>query len=335
MKGLILCAGKGKRLRPFTHSLPKTLLPVLNQPILIQCIQLLEESGITDIGIVVRPDQKPIIEYLAKIPRSVQVTFLYQTAPLGIANALLSAEEFLGEDPFILILGDNLITVPVQELLEAFAEHDGAMMLSPVDNPKEFGVAVISDNLIVRLEEKPDNPKSNLAIIGMYAFSSRVFDAIRCISPSSRGEYEITDAMQQMISSGLKLAYCITKRPFFDIGTPERWLEANEKLLSATTEKIGNGTVLENCTLNGPVLIGNGCILKNVSIGPNVSIADRCTVLNGTLTNSICLENAYLDLSGLTMSRSIFGKNSRFEPGSTRSTSVLLGNDSMVSFHKN
>ncbi|GGD75573.1 sugar phosphate nucleotidyltransferase [Paenibacillus nasutitermitis] len=334
MKGLILCAGNGKRLRPFTHSLPKTLLPVLNQPILLKCIQSLEESGITDIGVVIRHDQKSIMDYLSEVHLSVQVTFLFQTEPLGIANALLSAEEFLGGDSFILILGDNLITVPLQELQDAFAGNDGALMLSPVDNPQEFGVAIISENRIVQLEEKPENPKSNLAVIGMYAFSSKVFDAIRCISPSPRGEYEITDAIQQMISSGLNISYSVTSHAFFDIGTPERWLDANESLLSERTEEIGTGTVLENCTLNGHVLIGNGCLIKNATIGPNVSIGDGCIVMNGILTHSICLNNAYLDLSGLTVSRSIFGKNSRFEPAATRSSRVLLGNDSMVSFLK-
>ncbi|MCJ8013887.1 sugar phosphate nucleotidyltransferase [Paenibacillus sp. KQZ6P-2] len=333
MKGIILCAGQGTRLRPYTHSIPKTLIPVLNKPILLRCIESLLESGITDIGVVIRPDQKIIVDYIESIQDTVKVTVLYQMEARGIAHALLSAKKFLGEDSFIVLLGDNLFTIRIDKLQQIFAANDGAVLLTPVSNPQDFGIAEVSNQHIVKLEEKPAHPKSNLAVIGMYAFNNKIFDAIEQITPSRRGEYEITDAIQQMISNGCRIASRVTKLPFYDIGTPDRWLDANKSLLSRQANQIGSNNIFENCTLKGSVVIGDGCTFKNVSIGPNVTIGNNCTIHNGTLSDSISLDNTYLNFSGLHVKSSIFGRNTRFIASSSNTVSTLLGDESIVHFH--
>ncbi|MGG3466309.1 sugar phosphate nucleotidyltransferase [Neobacillus pocheonensis] len=340
MKGVILCAGKGTRMQPFSSSLPKTLMPVANQPLLYHCIMKMKKAGICEIGIVLNHGQKEIINYLSTFPKEFKFEYIYQTEPLGIAHALSQAETFIHNDTFILMLGDNIIIEPIETLIQAFTGNKGAVLVTEVKNGSDFGIAEIKNHKVISLEEKPKHPKSNLAVIGMYAFDGSIFEAIRHIPPSKRGEYEITDAIQWMIDQGYPISYSLTNEHFSDVGTIERWLAANEWVLSkqlGDKVQVGFNTILENCTLKGPVLIGNNCIIKNTKIGPFTSIQDDSTLINCVVENSILLKNSKIMDVSPPLSNSIFGIhttlkgiNDEFE-----NLQFILGSFSQITYTSN
>lgn len=338
MKGLILCAGNATRIQPFSFSIPKALLPVANQTVLDRCIRNLAEAGINDIGVVINPQQSQIERHIRTYVNQLKMTIIYQTEQLGIAHALICTKSFIDQEPFVLLLGDNLILEPIQTLLNAFQNNKCAIMLASVESPSDYGIAELRGERVIGLEEKPREPKSPYAVIGAYAFQSDIFEAATHITPSERGEYEITDCIDWLIQRGNRVAYSITDKLFYDIGTPQRWLEANRLLLQeeiGDDERIGNNTVLENCTLRGPVIIGNNCRLKNVVIGPNVSIQDGCILTNCTIEDSICMEESTVAGLKLKISDSIVGRGVRLEDRSGESNhqktiSCILGDKSVL-----
>lgn len=315
MKGVVLCAGRGTRLQPFSFSLPKTLLPVANRPVLEYCLQKLRDAGILDVCVVLNPDQRDIADYLAKsCPLDVQV--IPQQQPLGIADALRRVRSFVGDDPFVVLLGDNLVLEPLDILMAALPGHAGAMLLAPVDHPSDYGLAVLKEGCVVRVVEKPAHPVSNLAIVGVYVFTPEIFAAVEEISPSARGEYEITDAIQWLIDHGHAVSSVVTEQPFFDVGTVDRWLEANQYLLRAhlgSTVVVGKNIRLDNVVLRGPVVIGEDCLLKDSVIGPFVSIQDGSAVVGCSVANSICLARSTVQNIRSPIVSSVFGRDSRFE----------------------
>lgn len=334
MKGIVLCAGQGTRMQPFTFTLPKTLLPLGNRPILDFCIQKLIDVGIVEICVVINPFQKSIAEYLKKYSHSCSITVIYQTEQLGISHGLKMAQSFLGNDPFILLLGDNLINEPLDLLMKTFEEKgsQGTIYLTAVDNPQDFGIAEIEGETIKSLVEKPLESKSNLAVIGAYLFDQTIFDAINQIAPSQRGELEITDAIQKMISDGRKVTFSITRKPYFDVGTLDRWLKANEWVLHqqlGSRNTSNSTTIIENCTIQEPVVIGEGCVLKNAVVGPNVSIQNDCTLMDCTISDSICMEGTVIH-SSAAVTRSIFGRKARLtgHPDANIEISCFLGGKS-------
>lgn len=337
MKGVILCAGKAKRMKPFSSTLPKTLLPVANRSLLEHCINRMTDIGIEEIGIVMNPQQKSIVDYLASSNLPVTFRYIFQTEQLGVAHALASAQEFVGTDSFLLLLGDNLTAEPLETLIAASGGDKSALLLAEVDTPQDYGIAEISDNRIVSIEEKPKRPRSKLAVIGTYLFDANIFMAIQHIQPSARGEYEITDAIQWLIQHGFPLAYSITKEPYTDVGTLQRWLEANRWMLSrqlGNEVQVGAQTKLENCVLKGPVIIGNQCTLKNAVVGPYVSIQDGTELMNCTIENSICLKKArILDIPS-PVSHSIFGQHVTLQGVHMQESSLrfILGSDSHLIF---
>lgn len=299
MKGLILCAGKGTRLYPLTRSYPKTLIPIANIPILQTCIEKLVEQDIDEIGIVIHPSQDAIIkEQIGSGERwNLKLTYIYQEDPLGISDALKQAIAFISGDSFLLLLGDNLITESLSEMstLIKSNQYHAALMLAEVNNPQDYGIAEVVGQRIVRLEEKPQLPKSNLAVIGAYAFSPSIFNAVAAIPPSSRGEYEITDAIQWLIDQNEPVAYHITEKRNFDIGTMERLLEANRWKLGQMGAVVSSKTsVLENCQIIPPVVIGPGCVLRNCIIGPHVSIGAGSSIEGCRIQNSVVLNQVNL-----------------------------------------
>lgn len=321
MKGLILCAGKGTRLQPFSFSQPKTLLPVVNKSVLEYCLENLAKSGIEEIGIVMHPSQEAIPELIGDGKEyGCKVDYIYQMEQKGISHAVRQAESFIGQDPFILLLGDNLIAEDLQTLIGSYQQHNsnGAILLSSVSNPQDFGIAEIKGNDIIGLEEKPEKPKSNLAVIGAYLFDSHIFEAVNTISPSARGEYEITDAIQWLIDRGHSISYTITKMLYSDVGTIERWLEANKWMMKRQFEDqiiIGKDTIVENCTFKGPVVIGDNCVLKNAEIGPYVSIQNHGRIENCRIESSILLEGTELLDLKYPVSHSVFGRNVKLDGG--------------------
>lgn len=334
MKGLILCAGRGTRLHPFSYSQPKTLLPVANHPVLHYCIRKLLEVGVHDIGIVVHPSQVQIPPLIGDGSRfGATITFIEQEVPLGIAHAVQLAQPFLQDEPFILLLGDNLLMDSLHGLTQAFfSEHsDGVVMLSEVERPQDYGIAEVKDGRLISVEEKPQQPKSNLAVIGAYLFTQPIFESIATLQPSARGEYEISDAIQSLIQRGFHIAHSITNGKYTDVGTIERWLEANQWMLSrdlGEKHQIGADSVVENCEIIGPVLIGKGCRIENCRLGPFVSIQDGVQLRNCVhIENSILLENSSVEDVAWKVTDSVFGRSSHLAGHSVESSGVFILSD--------
>lgn len=342
MKGLILCAGKGTRLRPLTYSQPKTLLPVANKPVLMYAIDQLIHTGINEIGIVINPSQKKLIHehiHLINHP-NLSLKYIYQKNPKGIADAVRQAEHFIGNEPFLLLLGDNLIQESLEEIKRQVLIHkrNGAMMLARVENPSEYGIAQIENGRIIRLEEKPSAPTSNLAVIGAYAFDHHVFKAVRKIPPSNRGEYELTDAIQWLIDQGYSISHTITDKHYSDVGTVHRWLEANRwKMdeLTAGRSIIAPTSTIHQCTIIHPVLIDEGCTLKNATIGPYVSIEAGVTIEECLIENSIILKGTHLKRIPIKIKNSVFGRYVQFSNDLTVENpgQFILGDRSSMQLH--
>ncbi|MDP4097103.1 sugar phosphate nucleotidyltransferase [Paenibacillus sp. P96] len=315
MKGLILCAGKGTRLQPSTYTKPKCMLPVNGEYILVSIIDKLVAAGINDIGIVVNSSQGEIRKSIGDGERwNASLTYLLQEEAKGLADAVNSARSFIEDSPFLLMLGDNLYEGEVEPLIRSLESNESAasILLQPVKDPSQFGVAVIENEQIVSLEEKPLKPKSNLAIVGVYVFTGSIWSAIERLTPSRRGEYELTDAIQMIISEGGHVAYNVTTAPFFDIGTHERWLQANRYKMDHDPEnfKIPPGMDasvkwIPPVRVHPTARITSSVIGPHVYIGPN-SIVEDCILTNSILTDQVHLFHIHAE-------GSVFGSAVRME----------------------
>lgn len=301
MKGLILCAGKGTRLHPFSNDYSKTLLQVANKPIIHYCIDSLKQVNIKDIGMVIRSTQLSLFqEHVGDGSQwGVNIEYVFQDIPLGIADAVKQAESYIGADSFILLLGDNLIEQSLKGLRDAILleRYDGALLLGKVEKPQDYGIAEINEQCIIGLEEKPAHPKSNLAVLGAYAFTPNIFDAIHAIKPSRRGEYEITDAIQWLVDNDFSLTYEETVLMHTDVGTVPRWLAANRWMLQKLTQSQVNLDVhsqASNCTFIQPVVVHPSSQLTNCVIGPYVTIGRDAILDNCTVENSVVMEKVRL-----------------------------------------
>ncbi|AUM64874.1 glucose-1-phosphate thymidylyltransferase [Brevibacillus laterosporus] len=317
MKGLILCAGRGTRLYPLSYSQPKTLLPVANLPVIQHCLQKLLDVGIREIGIVISPNQLQIPAYVGNGQKyGAVIRYIEQQEPLGIAHAVSLAESFIAEDKFALFLGDNLMMESLHSLHDSFIKTDAyaAVLLSEVEKPQDFGIAEVQGEQIQSIVEKPQFPKSNLAVIGAYFFTPAIFQVIAGLQPSKRGEYEITDAIAALLQQGKKVVHSTTKLPYSDVGTMERWLEANRWMLDKSIGdevQVGEGSMIDNCEIIGPVMIGENCLLSNCTIGPYVCIQNGAEVRNcQRIENSILLEDTKLVNLDCYIHDSIFGRSS-------------------------
>ncbi len=320
MKALILSGGKGTRLRPLTYTGAKQLVPVANKPILWYGIESLVAAGITDIGIVVSPETGPeIAEKTGTGDRfGANITYIPQESPDGLAHAVKISQPFLGDSPFVMYLGDNLIQDQLGEFVASFkAAPDGAIiMLKQVLNPTAFGVAQVdADGSVIKLVEKPKEPPSNLALVGVYLFSAQIHQAIAQIQPSARGELEITDAIQQLIDTQKPVEAKELSGWWLDTGKKDDLLEANRIILDEYVTQprilgevdaqstisgrvvIGKGSRLENCTVRGPVVIGENCTIENCFVGSYTSIADGSTLLDVEIDHSVVLTGA--EISGI------------------------------------
>ncbi len=300
LKGLILSGGKGTRLRPITHTSAKQLVPVANKPVLFYGIEAMADAGIEQVGIIIAPETGPEIEAAAGDGSrfGVKISYILQDEPLGLAHAVLTAEPFLGEDPFVMYLGDNLLQGGISDLVAAFREHrpDALILLTPVPDPENFGVAELAPaesgrpgdvGRVVRLVEKPTEPATDLALVGVYMFTAAIHDAARAIEPSARGELEITDAIQHLVDGGMRVEPHIVRGWWKDTGRLEDMLEANRLILDNLIERhdgelidsqvdgrvvIEAGARLERTTVRGPAVIGAGARLRDCYIGPYTAI---------------------------------------------------------------
>ena len=328
MKGLILSGGAGTRLRPITHTAAKQLVPVANKPVLFYGLEAMRAAGISDVGIVVG-DTHAAIEAAVGDGSAfgLSVTYLRQDAPLGLAHAVLISEAFLGDEPFVMYLGDNLLKEGIAPFVRRFeqSDADALILLQKVTDPQCYGIAELDgDGRVSRLVEKPVEPRSDLALVGVYLFTPAVFDSVRDIRPSARGELEITDAIQHMVDRGLRVEPHVVTGWWKDTGKLEDMLEANRLVLSTLTGevrgdlldttlegpvRIGEGSVLERCTVRGPVVIGADCRISDTFVGPYTSISDGVVVDHAELEHSIVLENSRISHLPTRMADSLIGRD--------------------------
>ena len=314
MKALVLAGGAGTRLRPITHTSAKQLVPVGNKPILDYGLESIRDAGITDVGVIVGETRAEIEAYVGDGSRfGLDVTFVHQPQPLGLAHAVLTAEDYLGADDFVMYLGDNLVVGGITDFVDQFRDdHPAAqILLSPVKNPSAFGIAELNhDGAVIRLLEKPERPPSDLALVGVYLFSSRIFDAARAIRPSARGELEITDAIQWLITAGDRVHSQVIDgwwaARWKDTGQLYDLLEANRIVLESVERRVDGevderseiqgrvviepGAELVNSVVRGPAIIGTGTRLVNTFVGPYTAIAQSCVIEDSEIEHCVILE---------------------------------------------
>jgi len=334
LKGLILSGGKGTRLRPLTHTSAKQLVPVANKPVLFYGLEAMAKAGIQDVGVIVAPETGGEIRDAAGDGSrfGIRIEYIEQEAPLGLAHAVLTGEAFLGDAPFVMYLGDNLLRDGIFELVETFRseEPDALILLTPVPDPEQYGVAELEDGRVARLVEKPQQPASNLALVGVYMFTPAIFEAARAIEPSGRGELEITDAIQHLVDSGRRVDPHIVHGWWKDTGQVEDMLEANRLILDDLEERVDGelkdsrvegrvviekGAVLERATVRGPAIVGERSRITDAYIGPYTAIAEDVTIEDAELEHSIVLAGATVRQLEYRIEASLIGRNVRIGKG--------------------
>jgi glucose-1-phosphate thymidylyltransferase len=354
-KALVLAGGKGTRLRPLTYAMAKQLVPVANQPILYYALNDILAGGVRDIVIIISPETGDAIREAVALwkPADVQVTFVLQDRPAGLAHAVKVAKPFLGNSPFVMYLGDNLINGQLAQWIDQFrrTEDVASILLTPVTEPSSFGIAKL-DNVgnVEQLVEKPKNPPSNLALIGVYLLTPSIFKAINHIKPSWRGELEITDALQWLLDNQLPVSANIHQGWWLDTGKKDDLLAANQVVLREyVTEAAlahplpshvtvdGEVEVPVDSTIShshfiGPVKIGHNCIIENSWIGPFTSIGDGCVIRNCRIENSVILNHCVLENLPMRMEASLIGEHCRLthQPEGSDSQQFLLASHSEV-----
>lgn len=346
MEALVLHGGQGTRLRPLTHTGPKQLIKVAGKPVSRWVIEHIRDSGITDI-VLLLGDNNPsrVIEYYGDGSKlGVKISYVYQGKAMGLADAVYRARELLGER-FVVYLGDNIVLHDLSPLVNFNAS--ASILLARVSNPNRFGVAAIKDGKVVRLVEKPKEPISDLALVGVYAFTSEIFDVIKDLKPSGRGELEITDAIQGLIDKGKSVEHSVVTGWWKDTGTPEDLLEANMFLLDKFAKResahasiqetsvegrvyVERGSIVEGSKIRGPVFIGENSRIENSFIGPFTSVGDNCVVRRAEIENSIVLDHARIE--GISLSDSIIGQGAEVSKNSGRVSKLVIGESSRVMF---
>lgn len=327
MKALILSGGHGTRLRPITHSQQKQLIPVANKPILFYTIEDVIEAGAQDIGIILGPNKDQVMDSVKSTRWDVNIEFLYQGEPKGLAHAILIAQDFLGDEDFIMYLGDNIIKGGITWHAEKFRTlaPDSLVLLTQVEEPQRFGVAEFDETgRVKRLIEKPKVPPSNFALAGIYFFKPIIIEACKSISPSWRNELEITDAIQWLIDNGCRVEASSVNGWWKDTGKAEDILEANRLILDEMIMNnegmlkgsrlfgrvgIGSESVIENSTIKGPCIIGKNCKISSSYIGPYTSINDGCSILGTEIEDSVVMAGSSIINAGRVL-ESLIGKNS-------------------------
>ena len=347
MKGIILHGGHGTRLRPLTHTGPKQLLPIANKPMSQFCLEAIAETGIQDIAIIVGGvGSKKVREYYGDGKKfGVNITYIEQDQPKGIAHAIRLCKEFVNDEKFLVFLGDNIIQKSIVDFVKNFdnSNFDATILLCEVDNPSRFGIADIQDDKILKITEKPKNPKSNLAVTGIYLLTPEIFEIIDNLKPSWRNELEITDALDTLLKLNNNISYEKITDYWKDTGTPEDILHANGEIISKHPDFVvkhnsknvilgENSEIESNVKIEGPVIIGNNCkILSNSSIGPNVSVGNNSIISVTNIQNSIIMENCKIN-SITKIKDSIIASNSEIIDNSLNNDKIfLLGEGSKIS----
>jgi len=352
MKALVLSGGAGTRLRPITHTSAKQLVPVANKPVLFYGLEAIRDAGVTDVGIIVGDTHAEIEAAVGDgSALGISVTYIRQEAPLGLAHCVLIARDFLGDDDFVMYLGDNFIIGGITELVEEFrtGSYDAQILLTKVPNPSQFGVAELApDGRVATLVEKPQEPRSDLALVGVYMFRPSVHEAVQAIKPSWRGELEITEAIQWLIDSGRDVRPHLVTGYWKDTGRLEDMLECNRKVLEGLEPQISGsvddastivgrvvieeGAEIVRSTVRGPAIIGRGTRIVDTYVGPFTSIYFDCTISDTEIEHSIVLEQSCI--RGVSrIEESLIGKEVEVSPTTAlpRAHRLMLGDHSRVS----
>ncbi|MGH1362281.1 MAG: glucose-1-phosphate thymidylyltransferase [Calditrichia bacterium] len=328
MKALITSGGRGTRLRPITHTQNKHLIPIANKPILHYAIEAVVEAGIKEIGILVNADSDEVPDAIGNGDKwGVKITHIPQEAPLGLAHVVKISESFIGTDPFVFYLGDNMVVGGVKRFVDAF-EKNGSnchLTLAEVKDPSRFGVPELDGDRIIGIEEKPEQPKSNYAVAGIYVYDSTIFEAVNNIKPSARGELEISDAHQYLLDKGYDISYSEITGWWKDTGKPYDLLEANRLILENLPAKIEGtvddeshlagkviiekGATVVNSNIRGPVIIGKDCHIENSYVGPFTSVYHNTRIQNSELEFSILMDNCRIMDVGVRIEGSILGSD--------------------------
>jgi glucose-1-phosphate thymidylyltransferase len=352
LKGLILSGGAGTRLRPITHTSAKQLVPVANKPVLFYGIEALVDAGIADIGIVIAPETGDEIRAAVGDGSAfgANVTYIVQDKPAGLAHAVLTAEGFIGGSPFVMYLGDNLLADGLRGLVATFRaeEPDALILLTPVDDPESYGVAELDGERIVRLIEKPKDPPSNLALVGVYLFGPPIFDSARALEPSRRGELEITEAIQGLIDQGRTVRSEVVSGWWKDTGQLADMLEANRLVLEEIETRIEGevdegsrvegkvviepGARVERSVVRGPAVIGAGACIEDAYVGPYTSIGEDVHVRRSEVEHSIILAGSVVEDLGTRMEASLLGREVKLtrSEGMPKTLRMLVGDKSEI-----
>jgi len=354
MRGILLHGGHGTRLRPLTHTGPKQLLPIANKPMSEYCIESMKSAGVTEIAIIIGGiGSQKVKEYYGDGNQfGIKINYILQDFPRGIAHAISLCEDFIGNEKFLVFLGDNIIQKSINEFGSEFEKSNDAatILLCEVDNPSRFGIADIQNGQIKKIIEKPKNPPTNLAVTGIYFLTPIIFDIIKRLKPSWRNELEITDALDMLLNEKHSISYKMITDYWKDTGTPEDIINANKTILENIVPEfkgekdstvliqgnvsVGNETYISNqVKINGPVIIGNGCkISGDAIIGPNTSIGNECNILGGTIQDSIIMNNCKIG-KNINLRNSIISSNSTIVQNNIKNEQVfLVGEGTKVSF---
>jgi glucose-1-phosphate thymidylyltransferase len=354
LKGLVLSGGRGTRLRPITHTNAKQLVPVANKPVLFYGLEAMADAGIEEVGIIIAPETgETIREATGDGSRfGLQLTYIEQDEPKGLAHAVLTAEEYLGSSPFVMCLGDNLLKDGITDLVETFKrnEPDALILLTHVPDPEHYGVAELDGERVKRLVEKPKEPPSDLALVGVYMFTPVIFEAARAIEPSWRDELEITDAIQHLVDQGLRVEPHIVYGWWKDTGQLDDILEANRLILEDIVERIEGtlvdsrvegrvvieaGAHLERSTVRGPTIIGAGSRIVDSYIGPYSAIDENVTIERSEIEHSIVLAGSSIADLESRMEASLIGRNVTLERSNSRPKAYrfMVGDNSEIRLH--
>jgi glucose-1-phosphate thymidylyltransferase len=347
LKGLILSGGAGTRLRPITHTSAKQLVPVANKPVLFYGIEALVEAGVEEIGIIIAPETGEEIRAAAGDGSDfgARITYIVQDTPAGLAHAVLTAEEFIDGSPFVMYLGDNLLRDGLTGLVSTFRaeQPDALILLTPVDDPQSYGVAELEGERILRLIEKPKDPPSNLALVGVYLFMPAIFEAARALEPSWRGELEITEAIQGLIDDGHRVQSEVVRGWWKDTGRLADMLEANRLVLEELETRVEGdvdagsrvegrvvverGASLVRSVVRGPAVIGAGACIEDAYIGPYTSIGEEVHIRRSEVEHSIILAGSVVEDLGTRMEASLLGREVKLtrSDGMPKTLRLLVG----------
>ncbi len=354
MKGIILHGGHGTRLRPLTHTGPKQLLPIANKPMSEYCLDAIRDCGISDIAIIIGgTGSNKVKEYYGDGSKfNVRITYIEQESPKGIAHAINLCKEFIGDEKFLVFLGDNIIQKSINNIARKFesSDNDALILLCEVENPERFGIADVKDNKITKIMEKPKDPPTNFAVTGIYFLTPKIFDIFARLKPSWRNELEITDALQILLEEKNKIAFEMITDYWKDTGTPQDIIHANMVILKKMTPyfkgkkandviikgnvMVGDETIVgSGVEIEGPAIIGNNCVIDADSrIGPNTSIGNNSKIRKCNIENSIIMSNCEIN-SDVNIKDSIIAFNSDIRTNLENKTEkiFLLGEGTRIS----